>query len=255
MLLAYLTRGVKAGLLAGLMFGALVALVANPLVGYADGLGHGGGDHHDGGVDAQASDRSGSAVSTAVTRAVSTASGALWGVLLGATVFGVAFYLLEPGIPGAGATKSYLLAGAGFVTVSGAPWLALPPQPPGVERALGADARLLLYGGMMVLGALVCLSAGGVYNRLRTETGPARSAGVALLPFAVLAVPTALAPPTPAESALPADLATGLVGVVVFGQVLLWACLATAHAWFLGRSRDGAAESDAIRAEEGVFAD
>jgi predicted cobalt transporter CbtA len=230
MLTTYLKRGVTAGLVAGLIFGLLVAFVANPLVGFADGFAdhdHAGDDHgHDG------------AVSAAVANGVSVVSGVLWGVFLGGVVFGVAYYFLEPAIPGTGGTKSYLLAIAGFVTVSGAPWLVLPPRPPGVEAALATETRLLLYGGMMVAGGLVSAASGVLYRRLRGSHSRVTVAVVALLPVSLLAIPAALAPVPPAESALPPELAAGLTGLVVFGQALLWLLLAGTHARLHGRSAD-----------------
>lgn len=244
MLAAYLERGVKAGLVAGLVFGLLVALVANPLVAFADELGHGGGDalgetdhgsgEHESGSDDHHAEGGGDghagAVSMPGTNGVSVVSGVLWGLLLGGVAFGVAYYFLEPAIPGTGGTKSYLLAAAGFVTVSGAPWLVLPPQPPGVEQALPAETRIALYGGMMVAGALVCSLAGYAYGRLRDARGRPTAAAVAVLPFSLLAIPAALSPASAAESTLSPELAAGLTGLIVFGQALLWLVLAATHA-------------------------
>jgi predicted cobalt transporter CbtA len=172
MLTAYVKRGVKAGMVGGLIFGLLVALVANPLVVYADELGHGDGnvagqDHeHPAGEHPEEAvvEHHESAVSMMLTNAVSVVSGVLWGILLGGVVFGIAYYFLEPAIPGTGRTRSYLLGVAGFVTVSGSPWLVLPPQPPGVEQALPAQERITLYGAMMVVGALVCMLSGFMYD-------------------------------------------------------------------------------------------
>ncbi|MFC6824917.1 CbtA family protein [Halopelagius fulvigenes] len=254
MLFTYVKRGVKAGIVAGLVFGLLVALVGNPFIALADEFGgdghHAGGHHHEAG-DAHHD----SAVSTAVTNGVSVVSGVLWGVLLGGVVFGVAYYLLEPAIPGTGGTKSYLVAAAGFVTVSGAPWLVLPPQVGG-EQALPTDTRILLYGGMMVAGGLVCLLSGFAYDRLRGAHGRVTAAIAAVLPFALLAVPVALAPANPAESPLPAELATGLTGMVVFGQAVLWLVLAGTHARLRLRSADGrTAEGATPRTDATVGAD
>lgn len=240
MFVAYVRRGVAAGLVAGLVFGLLIALVANPLVGFADELGHSAGGHHDGssahqkgsGSDSGHHDR---AVSMVVTNAVSVISGVLWGILLGAVVFGVAYYFLEPVIPGTGGTKSYLLAGAGFITVSGAPWLVLPPQPPGVEQALSPTTRLVLYGGMMVAGALVCLLAGFVYTRIRVR-GCATATVATMLPFGLLVIPVLLSPANPVERSLPPELASGLTGMIVFGQAMLWVLLAGLHTRFHSRS-------------------
>jgi hypothetical protein len=254
MFAAYLKRGVQAGLAAGLVFGLLLALVANPLVAFADELGHDGdaADRSEGvDGDQHAHD---SAVSIAVTNGVSVVSGVLWGVLLGGIVFGIAYYFLEPTIPGTGATKSYLLAAAGFVTVSGGPWLVLPPQPPGVEQALSTETRILVYGATMVVGALVCLLAGFVYDRLRGSHGRVTAAVVATVPLCLLVIPVVLSPVNATEAALPPELATGLTGLVVFGQALLWLLLGGVHARLRRRS---ASPSRAVtaRVDETLTAD
>ncbi|WP_302081825.1 CbtA family protein [Salinibaculum rarum] len=229
MLAATLTRGVKAGLVAGVVFALFVVLVANPLVVYADGLGHtGGAAHHGGGHHADG--HHASIASMAISHGVSVASAALWGVLLGGVVFGVGFYFLEPAIPGSGATKSYILAAAGFVTVSGAPWLVLPPVSPGIEQSLATTTRLLWYGGMMVAGALTCLLSGYAYIRLSESRGRFVGVAGALAAFGLLAVPALLAPTSTTQGALPATLQSGIAGLVVFGQVLLWLALAATHA-------------------------
>lgn len=253
MLAEYLTRGVKAGLVAGLVFGLFMAIVANPLVAYADELNHAatedgldtshsseqnaehghGHDTHDGSGEAN---HQNSAVSMGVNKTVSVVSGGLWAVLLGGIVFGIGFYFLEPAIPGTGAIKSYVLGIAGFVTTSGAPWLVLPPVSPGAQQSLPIETRLLLYGGMMVAGGLTCLLAGGVYNRLRESNGGTIAAVGAAVPFALLAIPTVLAPTNAVEGALSPDLRAGLTGLFVFGQLLVWLVLATTHAQF--RSAD-----------------
>lgn len=95
MLVDYLVRGAKAGVVAGLAFGLFVAVVANPLVGVAETFEHdghtaGNGDHHD----------AAGATSAVTTGAVSVAGGVLWGLLLGVVAFGAGFYLLEPALPG-----------------------------------------------------------------------------------------------------------------------------------------------------------
>jgi len=144
--------------------------------------------------------------------------------------FGIAFYRLEPAVPGTGATKSYVLGAAGFVTVSGAPWLVLPPVSPGVRQSIPAGTRLPLYGGMMLAGALVCLLAGGVYSRLHQSNGRVVAAVGGMLPFGLLAIPAVVAPTNTVQSALAPTLRAGLVGLFVFGQGLLWLVLAATHA-------------------------
>lgn len=233
MLAEYVLRGLKAGVLAGLVFGLFVALVANPLVAFADELGHGetaieAGHEHDG-------SSGDGVVPSAVTNAVSVVSGVLWGILLGATVFGAGFYLLEPILPGG--PKSVIsdsaMAAAGFLSVSGVPWLLLPPQPPGVQQFLAVSTRIRLYAGLLLLGTVCCLLALFVFDRLSRKRGrsTALAAVTALLPFGLLAVPVVLAPANPVENPLPPELSAGLVGMTVFGQLLLWAVLASAHAW------------------------
>ena len=253
MLATYLKRGVKAGAVAGLVFGLLVALVANPLVAFADELGHGGvhavGEHQEG----SGGEQHDGAVSMAVTNGVSVVSSVLWGVLLGGVVFGIAYYFLEPAIPGTGGERSYLLAVAGFITVSGAPWLVLPPRPPGVEQALPTGTRIALYGGMMAAGALVCLLAGLAYGRVRDTHGRPTAAVVALFCLCLLAIPAALSPVNAAESSLPSELAAGLTGMVVFGQALLWLLLAGTHARLCRRSTDTVAAGPATSPADGPF--
>lgn len=247
MLTGYLARGLKAGVVAGAAFGLFLALVANPLVGAADGLAHEGGGH---GVAAEHS-----AVSATVTTLVSIGSGVLWGLLLGAVAFGGAFYLLEPSLPGTGPAKSYALAGAGFLTVSGAPWLALPPRPPGAEQALPTDTRMLVYAGMMLAGGVACLLAGAAYSRGRARRGPLVGALGAVCPLALLAVPAAVAPDNPAVHSLPSGLAAATAGLVVFGQATLWVVLGTVHARLHRRATGDGTDRSPNAPDHGVTAD
>ncbi|MBX0297318.1 CbtA family protein [Haloarcula nitratireducens] len=243
MLVEYLTRGVKAGVVAGLVFGLFLAVAANPLVAHADAVNH-AADETDHGVDAEnhadahghgaggseGGDHHETAASAAVDEIVSVLAGAAWAVALGGVFFGLAFYLLEPAIPGTGATKSYLLGAAGFVTVSGAPWLALPPASPGAQQSLAVATRLPLYAGMMIAGAVACLLAGYAYNRLAASNGRVLATLGASLSLCLLAVPAALAPANAVRGALSPELRNGLVGLSVFGQVVLWLVLSAAHA-------------------------
>lgn len=228
----YVTRGVTAGAVAGLVFGLFVALVADPFVGFADGLAQseGGG--------------------SLVTTAVSVLSGVLWGVFLGGVVFGVAFYFLEPALPGGGLTQRLLLAAAGFLTVSGAPWLVVPPRLPGVESTLDTTTALALYGGMLVAGAVASLLAILLFARLRDSYGQSVAAAAAVLPLSLLAVPALLSPAAVASGSSPARLATAITGMVVFGQVLLWLVLAATHTWLCRRSGEaGYQHSTAVTAD------
>jgi predicted cobalt transporter CbtA len=223
----YLERGAVAGVAGGLVYGLFVATVGNAFTAGLETFEH----SHGGG---------GPAVSELTTAAASVGGGVLWGLLFGVAAFGMAYFFLEPAIPGTGATKRLALAGAGFLTVSGAPWLVLPPQPPGVEQALGTDTRLVWYAGLMALGALVAVLAGLAYQRTERRHIAVRLVATAL-PLAVLAVPVAFAPANPVHGDVPAALVAAYRWTVVFGQLLLWTTIAGVHAW-LGDSDTAAAE-------------
>lgn len=237
MLGAYLVRGLKVGAVAGLAFGLFVAVVANPLVDATEAL---AGEHAG---EAAGHAAGGAGLLQAVsTDATSVLAGVFWGLLLGVVAFGVVFYFLEPAIPGAEDTRSYLLGAAGFVTVSGAPWLVLPPQPPGVEGGLATETAMAWYAGAMVAGALACGLAGYGYTRFR-NTGRAPAAAAAAVPLlALLALPLVAPEPTAAAD-LPSALTTAFRSLVVLGQATLWVVLASAHAWFLRREADATATS------------
>ncbi|AJF25898.1 CbtA family protein [Haloarcula sp. KBTZ06] len=224
----YLERGAVAGVAGGLVYGLFVATVGNSFTAgletFEHGHGHGGGP----------------VVSGLTTAVASIGGGVLWGLLFGVAVFGMAYFFLEPAIPGSGATKRLALAGAGFLTVSGAPWLVLPPQPPGVEQALGTETRLAWYAGLMALGALVAVLAGLAYQRTARHHTAIRLGAMAL-PLALLAVPVALAPANPVHGDVPAALVAAYRWTVVFGQLVLWATIAGVHAW-LGDSDTPAAD-------------
>lgn len=225
MLPKYLKRGLVAGLIAGIVLAVFTLAVGTPFMGYAEEFEHA----------EESSAHAGDELSAATTGAIGTAASILWGLLLGVVAFGLGYYFLEPAIPGAVDTRSYLLAAVGFVTVSGAPWLVFPPQPPGVEQALSTDTRLVWYLIMMVAGALACGLAGYAYDRL-SGRGVLSIAG-ALAPFALLAFPVVLAPPNPVESTVPDAVAASFRGLVVFGQLGLWFVLASIHAWLCRRGR------------------
>lgn len=225
----YVTRGLKAGLVAGIAFGVFVALVGDPLVGYAETFehGHGGGEP---------------VVSGTITTVVSIVGGILLGILFGAVVLGAAFYFLEPAIPGVAGTKSYVLGTAGFITVSGAPWLLLPPQPPGVEQALATEVRIVWYLIMMVTGALACGLSGYAYTRLRTQYGRPPAFIGAFVMLGLIPVVAAIGPANPVSGPIPVELAYVFRTVTGVGQVGLWFVLASAHAWLC--RRDGTRGAD-----------
>lgn len=215
-------RGVVSGAVAGLAYGLYVAVVATPLIRYVETFEAGG---------------EASAVPDLVAALGSVAGGILYGILLGAAAFGVLFYFLEPVLPGTGRTKRSVLAAAGFLVVSGVPWLALPPVPPGVEQSLPTDVRLGWYAGGMAVGALACAMALGVYKRIEPTHGQARAviaASVGLVPAALFGV---AAPTNQLAGSVPEAVSLLFTVSTVVGQVGLWALLATVHWWLSQRAR------------------
>jgi drug/metabolite transporter (DMT)-like permease len=216
MIVDSLKRGITAGVVAGLAYGLFMALVGNPLVEHLEHLAH--HDHGHGHDHAHA-------VSELTTAVVSVGSGVLWGILLGAA-FGTAYYLFEPSLPGVGSAKAYILSSVGFLTVSGVPWLALPPVAPGTEQALATDTRLLIYGGLMVLGALIAALSVAFYKRVREQHGPVPSVAAAVTPFALCAIPILL---VPTNTLATPELAGAFVWLVVLSQVALWTIIASVY--------------------------
>jgi predicted cobalt transporter CbtA len=225
----YLRRGALAGGVGGLAYGLYTAAVGNPLVAHAEQLAHEGGEHaHEHGHEhGHAHEAAGGLVTEGVTQAVSIGGGVLLGVLFGLVVFGVAAYLFEPALPDRGG--SYLLALAGFLTVSGVPWLVLRPAAPGVSSELPVGEALSLYAGLVAVGGGACLAAGWAYHRLSEYGRPVRVVG-SLVGFAAPVAAAVVVAPAPGyESALPATFEAAYLGVVVVGQLGLWGVTAAAH--------------------------
>lgn len=216
MLTQYVIRGIKAGIIAGIVFGVFVALISNPLIGHAETFESGGGDP---------------VVSSAISSLTSILGGVLFGVLLGGIVFGCVFYFLEPAIPGPGKIKSYAIAAAGFITISGAPWLVFPPHPPGVTQTLSPSVRVTWYLILMVAGAMACGLSGAVYNYLRVHHRRLTTVTGALVPFAIVIGVAVLAPANPTTGPIPDEVAMWFVLTTIGGQVGLWFVLASVHAW------------------------
>jgi predicted cobalt transporter CbtA len=239
----YLGRGLATGAVGGVAFGLFVALVADPLVAAAEAFetdhGHGGGLVADSVVSATSV--LGGDVLDRPHLGVS--GGVVLGLLLGAVVFGLVFYVLEPAVPGRGAVPSYLLGVAGFVTVSGGPWLVFPPQPPGVEHALATDVRIAWYAAMMVAGALACGLAVAASRRLGRRHSTLGLVG-ALAALALVPAVAALAPANPVSGGPPADFVATYRVTVVAGQAGLWVALASTHAWLCRRDPDPPTAAD-----------
>lgn len=218
---ATLRRGVAAGTVVGLLYGLFTAAVVHPLTAGLETLTHHGHSH---GGEAHA-------VSETTTALVGVGGGVLWGIALG-VVFGLAYYFLEPALPGGAPVRPYVLAAVGFFTLSGAPWLLLPPVAPGMEHQLAVSTRLQLYAGMVLVGAALAVLAVLAYRRYSVEDWR-RGLAAGFTPVVVVALVAVTVGPTTATSG---TLSPGLVaayrGLVVFGQVGLWVGLATTFRYF-----------------------
>jgi len=215
----YLERGVVAGVAGGLVFGLYTVAVANPLIEHIERLAHRGHDHGHGHEHT---------VSELTTTVVSVGSAVLWGIFLGA-LFGLAFYFLEPSLPGTGVLRTLVLGGAGFLTVSAAPWLVLPPAAPGAEESLGVTPRLLLYGGMMIVGAVVATASIVGYKRTK-HRGKIAGFLVAAAPVAALVgVAVTAAPTIVTHPGISGDLVTAFRGVIALSTAGLWAVISGSY--------------------------
>jgi len=220
-----LRRGLLAGLVGGLAFALFVAVVATPMIGLSESL---AGEDHEHADDAAHDHAEEGIVSETVSEAVSLVGAVALGLLAGVAL-GVGHYVAEPALPGGADLRSYLLAAAGFVTASGAPWLVLPPVPPGTEEALAVETRLWLYAGAMVAGAVACGLSLFAYRRGRRRRSTAVGLLAATTPLLALLAASTVAP-TNAVSGTSPELIAAYRGVVLVGQVFLWGVVATAHA-------------------------
>lgn len=222
MIYEYLKYSVFAGVIAGIAYGVFIAIVMNPLIHYMEGLAHHGHEHTH-------------AVTETTTTIVSIGSGVLWGILLGG-LFGFAFYFLEPALPGTGRIKAFLLAGAAFFIVSVVPWLVLPPVAPEAEHALQTDIRLLLYGGLIVVGAATVGTSLLLYQRT-VSRGRLKAIAVGMIPVLAIAIVIPLATPALTTTGeIPLELVTTFQGLVILGQLALWMIIAVGFNWFQDQS-------------------
>lgn len=238
MIYDYLQRGVLAGVVAGLAYGVYMAVVANPLSEYI----HDSQQQHGHGHDHSHVHESSQTVSEATTAIVSAGSGVLWAIFLGG-LFALALYLFEPALPGSDAVKSYILAGAGYLTVSVTPWLALPPAAPGAEQLYGIETRLAIYVGLVALGALVSAAAISGYTQIAPRH---RALGVlagAIPIVSIVIVVPLVSPSIVTHPDLPVALYSTYQALAALSQAAIWLLLAATFNGLRRRARP-AAETD-----------
>jgi len=223
MLATYLKRGAIAGGITGVLFALFLAVVTTPLLHWAESNdAHGGSDH------AVSTGHGGTLDFVLQSNPVSIGASVVWGLLAGIVVFGIAYYFLEPELPGSRPVRSYVLGMIGFVTVSGAPWLLLPPAPGSAEIDLSPVEQRALYVSLMIAGLLVAALAVGLYNRHRSA-GPVALV-VALLPFLALVGAAVIVAGWPLPFVTSDPRTATYRGVVAVGQLGFWLVMASIHA-------------------------
>ncbi|MXV63839.1 cobalamin cluster protein [Natronorubrum sp. JWXQ-INN-674] len=243
MIVDYLQRGILAGVVAGLAYGMYMAFVANPLSEYLHDTQHehghdehGHDDHgHGHGHGEHVHEHAEHAVSETTTALVSIGSGALWAIFLGG-LFALALYVLEPALPGPDGIKTYVLAGAGFISVSVTPWLVLPPAAPGAEQLYSIESRLAIYVALIALGAVVSAASIAAYRRTATRH-PAIGVAAGAVPIAaMLAVVPSITPTVVTHPELSSALVSAYRALAVLSQAAIWVLLAGTFNWLQRRA-------------------
>lgn len=216
---------VLVGVLAGLASALLLTATGEPLIREAIAIeearqeattaDHGAGGH---------------AEPELVSRSVQSGVGLFAGLGLAGAAFGVmfalAFWGLRSGRPDP--FRRALLAGAVlFGSLTLAPWLKYPPNPPAVGNPETIDRRQALYVSLVALSLALALAAAALATRLRREGWPEhrRLAAVGLAVVVPFAVALALLPPSPDAVEVPTTLIWRFRLASLGGNAVLWSVL------------------------------
>lgn len=146
-------------------------------------------------------------------------SGAAFGLL-----FALAFWGLRTGRPDP--FRRALVAGALlFGSLSVAPWLKYPPNPPAVGNPDTIDRRQALYVSLIALSLALGLAGTALAGRLRRWPEPRRVAAVTLALGIPFALALALLPPAPDAVEVPATLIWRFRLASLGGNAVLWTVL------------------------------
>lgn len=223
MVTQYLRRGIAAGTVAGIIMAGYLSLMFWLPIHHSET-----GPHHH-------------SAETALTLStmIDIGSSMLWGVLLG-LIFALVYFIFERSLPGSTRVKPYTLAIAGFVTVSGGPWLLLPPTPETIIQPLGETTRSLLYFGGMVGGGVATSGSFHLYRRISAEP-ISRQLLVSLTPIWLLISTSIALHLVILPVSVPVESASVII-IVATGQLLLWVVIATAFSvqqqFRLGKTTD-----------------
>jgi hypothetical protein len=171
---AFLIRGLLAGLLGGLAAFAVAYVVGEPSVRAAIAIEQAGEEHaNDGHARAGTAEP---AAAEEVPRSLQSTAGLLTGTLVGGVTIGglvgvlSALALGRLGRLGIRAT-SLTIAGIGFLAIYAVPFLAYPPNPPGVGRSETIGDRTALYFLMMAISVIAAITAIMVGRRMARHWG------------------------------------------------------------------------------------
>jgi hypothetical protein len=170
----FLIRGLLAGLVAGLAAFAVAYVVGEPTVRAAIAMEQAGDEHAgDGHVHAGAAEPS---AADEVPRSLQSTAGLLTGTLVAGVTFGGLMGVLSAlalgrlGRLGIRAT-TLTIAGIGFVAIYAVPFLAYPPNPPGVGGSESIGYRTAVYFLITAISLIAAITAIMVGRRMARRWG------------------------------------------------------------------------------------
>lgn len=212
------------GLLAGLTSALLLTVIGEPLVADAIAIEEARNSSAASGLDG------GAAEPELVSRSTQRGPGLFAALgLIGAAcgvLFALAFWGLRHGQPDP--FRRSLVAGAIlFGSISLAPWLKYPPNPPAVGNPDTLGRRQALYVSLVALSMAVGLVGAALSGRLRRQGWPEhrRVAAVAAAVALTMGIALAVLPPAPDQVAVPATLIWRFRLASLGGNVALWSVL------------------------------
>jgi predicted cobalt transporter CbtA len=252
---SFLVRGLLAGLFAGLVAFGVAYLVGEPTINAAIAIEESGGlgDHH-----AHHAGASQPAASE-VPRALQSTAGLLTGTILAGATLGGLLGVLSAlalgrfgslGVRGLGLS----LAAIGFVSVSLMPFVAYPPNPPGIGHPDTIGARTALYF-IMLAGSVIAAVTAVLVGRELADRWGAWYATLSAIAGYLLVTLTAMAL-LPSYSEVPADYPATLLfefrAASLLIQLALWATLGVVLGELLHRlqRRAGVEITDPVHADQ-----
>jgi predicted cobalt transporter CbtA len=255
---SFLVRGLLAGLIAGLVAFGVAYLVGEPAVNAAIAIEEAGGlgDHH-----AHHAGASEVSAASEVPRVLQSTAGLLTGTMVAGVTLGGLLGVLSAlalgrlgrlGVRGV----SLSLAAIGFVSVSLMPFVAYPPNPPGIGHPDTIGARTALYFIMLAGSVIAAVTAVLVGRELADRWGAWYATLSAIVGYLLVTL-TAMAL-LPSYSEVPADYPATLLyefrAASLLTQLALWATLGVALGELLHRLRPraGVEITDPVHADQSL---